>query len=60
MKREAPTTKARMAEQRDYWRKRARTAEREVEQAAKCVRALLKTRKAAEEWLRLFDTHGKE
>lgn len=55
MKREAPTTKARMAEQRDYWRQRARLAERQLEQAAKCVRALLRARGAAEKWLRLFD-----
>jgi hypothetical protein len=55
MRKEAPTTKLRMTESRDYWRRRALTAERELAQAAKCVRAFLKTRKAAEDWLTLFD-----
>jgi hypothetical protein len=48
-----------MRQQRDYWCNRATAAERELAQATKCVRDLLKTRKAAETWLRLFDGHRK-
>lgn len=55
MRKEAPTTKLRTTESRNYWRDRALLAERELKQAARCVRALLKTRKDAAEWLRLLE-----
>lgn len=55
MKKEAPTTALRMSESRDYWQQRAMAAEHELKIAAKCVRDLLKTRKNAEGWLRLFE-----
>jgi hypothetical protein len=49
---EAETTRLRMKESRDYWRNRATIAERNLAQAVRCVRELLKARRAAEEWLR--------
>jgi hypothetical protein len=44
-----------MRESRDYWQNRARLAESELRIAARCVRAMLATRKAATKWLALFE-----
>lgn len=49
-----------MRESNAYWQERARTAEAELRIAARCVRALLKTRKAAAEWLTIFDARKAE